>query len=824
VIASDAPTIAARVAVHVLEWLDASGDLTADADLLLIKMLPGLGDDPLPERVTISGGRVWRLGEVDGDFGLRATLVKSGSAPLVAFTTRDESSFQADLRERALLRRVIRPHARHLFAALADRESTALDDERYFGPLSRLLAGGRRDRLIDAARRRSWGASVRDADAAAIVCAAAFDFDDRYVEDGPGDLWCTWLEHPPLIDQATIAIAGELLARRYPLYRDVIATPPYDPRAAFAAAARHDTTSDPAIVRLAVDTARRLRAANSALLSTLLAPAESAYVAAGSPDGKAFVLASAYAARVRSLVKRCQAGDPPSAAEIDGLEAFAFDTPGAREALDQLARLARGLRELEAAALPETLRMFSDRWRADLAWLDRAARRVRESHPPDVEMAIVRASVVDRWYGLRDAWNEAFGRRLASEFSSLFRFPGTTAPLVVSDVLRFVVRPELGSAKTFFIVLDGCDLATFFEIAEAFAGSGVVPTQVRMAFSAIPTVTSHARRAIFGGGIPKDGLGDDHSADASGDRIAFAGDHEILGSVARRLFLKGDLGDGGAAIVSALQDPAAPPLIAAVFNDVDDAIASKEHGVLAERTLDRCTPAFRLAMLAAADAGWRIVITADHGHTPYREPDVKMALGHTRYSELEAKEAAPAGTILFEQGVGLPYRLAALAKLGAHSGPQHLGYHGGVSLEEMLVPLAIYEPGKPDGSSLHPPRWWRDVADAEADAQRAAAAAVMPVIAAIPRNVAPLTPSAPGVLARCRETLAGDARALRMLDAIVDAGALTPQQLAHRVGLPAGRIGVLVTGLRDRLEDAGLDVPLEIDDEPQAFRWRGERA
>ncbi len=41
-----------------------------------------------------------------------------------------------------------------------------------------VLDAGRRDQLLDAARRRSWGATIREADAVALICAAAFDFDD----------------------------------------------------------------------------------------------------------------------------------------------------------------------------------------------------------------------------------------------------------------------------------------------------------------------------------------------------------------------------------------------------------------------------------------------------------------------------------------------------------------------------------------------------------------------------------------------------------------------------------------------------------------------
>jgi hypothetical protein len=814
-IAASELTISGRLAVALLESLDAAGSLPRDADLCLVYIVPDLDESELPAEIFLSGQRRWRLAQVEGDLALRVALCDAGGNPVVAFTSRHEESFQADLRERAVLRRTIRPQSRHIFSALVGIDATALDDERFGPPLHEILSGGRRDALLDAIRKRTWGQTVRESDAIAVMCAAAFGFDDRYTEERPGSLWAEWLRRPPPPSQTLTEFARELLGKRYPVYERVLASAPGgDPRELFVNAAGHEYVGDQLIVQLARDTALRMRETDPALLNELLAKAEAAYVAAGSPLIAAPLLQAAFLANSRRLAARCATPLPPSTAEIEALANNVFDEPEQRHGLIRVARLARGLLALEARDVPSDLDEFKNAFRDDVAWLDRAARRTREFAFSDPEIARTRDELVVRWYELRDRWNAAFASTLVAQWPGLFAFPGKEGPLVVSHLLKEVVRPGLASTKTLLVVLDGCDVPTFLEIMAAFSGVGVVATTVDLALSAIPTVTSHARRAIFGGDIPGDRIGDDdRAADANGDLKAFEGPNGYLDGFRRKLFLKGQLADGGEQLCATLRQPEpAFDLIGAVFNDVDDAIASKEDGVLPERTLERCSQAFRNGFVAAIESGWRVVITADHGHTPHRRPDRKASTGHTRFSLLEPSSAPPEQTVVFERGVGLPFRVAALHALGVHAGPQHLGYHGGVSIEEMFVPLATFEP-KGARTPLLPPPWWDD-----------AAAAVAPqrVVARETTRVAPVRAEASS-RDRARAALGGDARLLKILATIEDCGFLSAAQLAAAAGLPAGRVRVFVTGLIGRLEAANIDPPISIEDDPLVFRWIGSK-
>jgi hypothetical protein len=499
--------VSGRLAIAVLEWLIGS-DKLASTDLCLIRVVPGLDDEPLPSEIALSTGRRWAVTHVEGDFELRMRLVESGERPLVAFTSADETVFSADLRERAALRYVIRPLARHTFYALIGADASALDDDRFSGALLDIIAGGRLPRLCAAIRRRTWGNVIRESDAAAILSEAAFGFDDRYVESRSGELFARWLVDPPLLTPSLYAFAIAILRQRYPLYADLLeSTHDRSPVTAFQEAARRERTRDESLVRLARDAGRIVRRSDPELLEALLADAEAAYVASGSPLRANVLLQGSYRTTERALVHRATSDAPPSTDDIEALGAFLYFESRVRDGLIALARLARGLRAVEKQSPAVTLDQDAERFRDHIAWLDRAARRLREAHFDDAECNAVMSALLNRWYALRDALNLAFANRLAQTWPTLFAKPGVAGPLVVSHILKHVVRPALvAGRKVFLIVLDGCDVPTFLEIASALNGVGVPLPRLEVALSAIPTVTSHARRAIFAGKIPKDGL------------------------------------------------------------------------------------------------------------------------------------------------------------------------------------------------------------------------------------------------------------------------------------------------------------------------------
>jgi hypothetical protein len=98
-----------------------------------------------------------------------------------------------------------------------------------------------------------------------------------------------------------------------------------------------------------------------------------------------------------------------------------------------------------------------------------------------------------------------------------------------------------------------------------------------------------------------------------------------------------------------------------------------------------------------------VLVTSDHGHTPFVDRARKVpeaAIGH-RYGE-----APMAGAVRFDAGPLPRSPLYALAGYGAWSGTQHRGWHGGAGIEEVLVPLAFLTPAAPGEGRLEKPGWW----------------------------------------------------------------------------------------------------------------------
>jgi hypothetical protein len=213
-------------------------------------------------------------------------------------------------------------------------------------------------------------------------------------------------------------------------------------------------------------------------------------------------------------------------------------------------------------------------------------------------------------------------------------------------------------ARVYLAVLDGCSYPVFLELLHALAQDSSFPVGIRPdaegrvaglpALAPLPTVTSHARGALFLGELPRDPLvaetvfrGETAFRDqeeAKTDKARFQQDAR-LGERSRRPFLKADLTDGGQALLAALADDGVA-VVAAVFNAVDDQIGSSNTGS-AVRLAPEDVTAFKPSLKAAFAAGRRVLVTADHGHSPFVDRSLRVGSGKApRWTALEAGEAA----------------------------------------------------------------------------------------------------------------------------------------------------------------------------------------
>jgi len=309
-------------------------------------------------------------------------------------------------------------------------------------------------------------------------------------------------------------------------------------------------------------------------------------------------------------------------------------------------------------------------------------------------------------------------------------------PRLSVDLVKDFLVPWLGSEPVYFVVLDCMRLdqwramtpllAPFFEIEESHH------------YSILPTATPYARNAIFSGLFPDEiarrnpGWWD--SSDDEGSLNAF--EDRLLSEQLRRL-TKQDVpvhyekifsdreGDMVRARVnSALKTPGM--VIALVFNFVDLMThgrsespilmeVAKDEAALRDLTrawFERST-AYQV-LKEAAHAGHRVILTTDHGSILCQRPTTvfarRDATSNLRYKfgqDLRAEGTATAFTTKDSKDLRLPSGrlgmtyLVALedhffvypTKLREYQARYRNSFlHGGISPEEMIVPVACLTP------------------------------------------------------------------------------------------------------------------------------------
>ncbi len=336
---------------------------------------------------------------------------------------------------------------------------------------------------------------------------------------------------------------------------------------------------------------------------------------------------------------------------------------------------------------------------------------------------------------LQDDLRHDFGRWITVNYPRWMRGQGMRPELSV-DVVERRLLPLMGNDPVFFVVLDCMRLdqwrvispllGEFFDVHESYH------------YSILPTATPYARNAIFSGLFP------DQIArarpewwDSSDDEGSLnAHESEMLREQLRRLTGK----DGPVHYEKVLSDMRSDQVrarvrtaarkrgavIAMVFNFVDlmthgrsespilmevakDAAALRQ---LTRSWFERST-AFAVLKEAAAD-GYRVVFTTDHGSIHCQHPatvyarrgasanlrykfganlrarDPESALATSRAGDLRLPEARPGMTYLValdDNFFVYPTKLREYQRRYRNS-----FLHGGISPEEMIVPVAVLRP------------------------------------------------------------------------------------------------------------------------------------
>jgi hypothetical protein len=481
--------------------------------------------------------------------------------------------------------------------------------------------------------------------------------------------------------------------------------------------------------------------------------------------------------------------------------------------LEMAARLVTWLASGPAIPSITDAESFEDaaaRYATGSAWVDRARRRLWRGDD-DAEVAAVYRTLIDRVVDRRRAENHRFADLLASWSTT----PSSSTDLrkhsliTVETVVHEVV-PKVGPLPVLLVVLDGCGLPSFNELAPQFARAGFreiapsaagdAPARRLAGIAACPTVTEVSRASLIAGALT---IGNQDA-----ERKAF----EALAVLARegtkpRFFhqnkLLGAAGESLSADVQQAVGPDGPAIVGVVINTIDDQL---RKGTFPDELRLGDLHALDSLLEAARNAGRAVVISADHGHVLAQPDDGGTGAyqgggdGGERWREADRvpndTEVLLRGPRVLrggDKGILAPWEddFRYAAKAG--------GYHGGATPEEVLVPVAAYLPAGiavPNGWQLFtevPPLWWEvRTVPATADQPEVTAKAAKKPAKPVAQNQpamfdieTPATPVAPAV-----PTAAQPA----WLDALLASEVWAAQKsLAGRASLPEDRVREVIS-------------------------------
>lgn len=447
----------------------------------------------------------------------------------------------------------------------------------------------------------------------------------------------------------------------------------------------------------------------------------------------------------------------------------------------------------------------------------------------------LRAAVIAR----RNTFDQPFSQALLQWNSQPAAANGRVVP--VEAVLDRVIGPIAANQPVLLLVMDGLSTSIYRELFTRIDNLGwveMVPADVErplIGVAALPTVTEVSRTSLLCGRLT---LGT-----SANEKTGFAGHAALLANsrseLPPRLFHKGDLADStnlAPEVRSSIANPH-QKVVGVVYNAVDDHLSGPDqlHQRWALEDLRLLMPLLR----EAREARRVVVITADHGHLlEDGTAQVSSAASADKIgdrwrpgTDARAPHEVACGGGRVVTSDNSKAVVCLWGESTRYAGRKN-GYHGGVSPQEVTVPLNVIVPLGMSlaGWQLAPPaqpEWWElphlvqapvSVAPAPAPRRKAPAPAVAQPSLFEPQD-APTQAPASAVQAAddwiamllassiyasqkqlaARVALPDDKMRLLLASLSERGGKLTRAALAQRLGLPEVRLGGLLSAVRRML-------------------------
>jgi hypothetical protein len=293
------------------------------------------------------------------------------------------------------------------------------------------------------------------------------------------------------------------------------------------------------------------------------------------------------------------------------------------------------------------------------------------------------------------------------------------SPIPVENILDAIVVPLAAKNRVLLIVMDGMSLAVCRELLTDIRRQDWTlltqedqPSSILAGLATIPSVTEASRMSLLSGqlqcGVMKD------------EKKGFSSHSGLLKHCRKNahplLFHKASLqGEEDAVLSNEVREAIQSPqnqVIGVVVNAIDDQLSKGDQ-------LDVYWSCDRIKVLPALlhearNSDRLVIVTSDHGHVLEHETSYQSYEGGERW---RLDDAPPTANELKISGprVVMPDSKTLIApwteKLRYK--PKKNGYHGGLTPQEMVVPIAVLSPSSsfPKGwteAAIDTPDWWEE--------------------------------------------------------------------------------------------------------------------
>ena len=307
-----------------------------------------------------------------------------------------------------------------------------------------------------------------------------------------------------------------------------------------------------------------------------------------------------------------------------------------------------------------------------------------------------------------DTLNTTFAGWLADHYSSLINLPPTN-PAMLHHVPRRLARDieDSGSCRAALIVVDGLALDQWVTIRQLLQKQdGNLVMRESATFAWIPTLTSVSRQSIFSGKPPLYFPSSINSTNS--EEKLWKQFWEGHGLSRLDVAYQRGLGDGDAAgVLDSAIHPGKTKVVGLVVDKVDKIMHGMQLGSagMHNQIKQWCHAGFLSALVGQLlDYGYEVWLTADHGNIQCegKGRPSEGVIAETRGERVRVYptpelRAQVAGAFPFAhewQPVGLPANYFPLVAGGrdafVNPGDAIVG-HGGVAIEEVIVPLVKFE-------------------------------------------------------------------------------------------------------------------------------------